>query len=58
MFSIKSLAMKIAIMVKSGDIKKLFITNTEISKLDIPSTKGDEETKLDKRPNNKINGII
>jgi hypothetical protein len=45
-------------MVKSGDIKKLFISNKEISKFDIPSDKLDEEPKLANKPNNKINGII
>ena len=35
--------MKIAIIVNRGDIKKLFINNTKISKLDIPSDKLDEE---------------
>ena len=50
--------MKIAIMVKSGDIKKLFINNIEISKFVIPSDKLAEELKLAKKPNKKINGII
>ena len=50
--------MKIAIIVKRGDIKKLFINNKEISKLDIPSDKFDEEPTLAKNPKRKINGRI
>lgn len=53
-----SLAMKIAIIVNKGDIKKLFINNKEISKLDIPSDKLDEEPILAKKPKRKINGRI
>ena len=50
--------MKIAIIVKRGDIKKLFINNREISKFDIPSDKFDEEPRLAKKPNRKISGRI
>ena len=50
--------MKIAIIVKRGDIKKLFINNKEISKFDIPSDKLDVELILAKKPKRKINGRI
>jgi hypothetical protein len=50
--------MKIAIIVNRGDIKKLFINNKEISKLDTPSDKLDEEPTLAKKPKRKINGRI
>ena len=50
--------MKIAIIVNRGDTKKLFINNREISKLDIPSDKVDEEPILAKKPKRKINGRI
>ena len=50
--------MKIAIIVKRGDIKKLFINSREISKFDIPSDKFDEEPILAKKPNIKISGRI
>jgi hypothetical protein len=50
--------MKIAIIVNRGDIKKLFINNKEISKLDIPSDKLDAEPALAKKPKRKINGRI
>ena len=58
MFSIKSLAMKIAIIVNRGDIKKLFINSQKISKFDIPSDKLDEEPILARKPKRKINGRI
>ena len=45
--------MKIAIIVKRGDIKKLFINNQKISKFDIPSDKLDEEPILAKKPKEK-----
>ena len=50
--------MKIAIIVKRGDIKKLFINNKEISKFVIPSDKLDVEPKLAKKPKRKIKGKI
>ena len=53
-----SFAIKIAIIVNRGDIRKLFINNKEISKLDIPSDKLDEELTLAKKPKRKINGRI
>ena len=58
MFSIKSLAMKIAMIVNRGDIKKLFINNQKISKFDIPADKLDEEPILARKPKRKINGRI
>ena len=45
-------------IVKRGDIKKLLISNREISKFDIPSDKLDEEPRLAKYPKRKINGKI
>jgi hypothetical protein len=52
------LAIKIAIIVNKGEIKKLFSSKSKISKLDIPSAKLDEEPKLAKKPKRKINGKI
>jgi hypothetical protein len=52
------LAIKIAIIVNKGEIKKLLRSRREISKLEIPSDKLDEEPKLAKKPKRKINGKI
>jgi hypothetical protein len=52
------LAIKILIIVNKGEIKKLLRSRREISKLDIPSDKLDEEPKLAKKPKRKTNGKI
>jgi hypothetical protein len=52
------LAIKIAIIVNKGEIKKLLRSRREISKLEIPFDKLDEEPKLAKKPKRKINGKI
>ena len=48
------MAIKIAIIVNRGEIKKLFINKRKISKFEIPSDKLDEEPILAKKPKRKI----
>ena len=53
-----SLAIKIEIIVKRGEIKKLFRSKSKISRLEIPSDKLDEDPILAIKPKRKIKGKI
>ena len=50
--------MKIEIMVNRGEIKKLFMSKSTMSKLEIPFDKLDEDPILATKPKRNIKGKI